>query len=184
MVLIDESGILLNPLVRRTLAPRGQTPILRVPCGRRQKVSVIAGLSLSPAAHQLGLHFRTYPDAYINTAASADFLRELLRHLRREVIVVWDNGPNHKGDPIRAVQAAYPRLDIQWLPPYAPELNPVEHLWTHLKYQQLVNFTPPDAATLDDAVTEKLVNAKFDSNRLRSFYAATPLLLPKRTRKN
>lgn len=181
-MLIDESGILLNPLVRRTLAPRGQTPILRVPGGRRKKVSVIAGLSLSPRAHQLGLYFRTYPDAYINAAATANFLRELLRHLRGKVIVVWDNGPNHKGDPIRAVRAAYPRLDIEWLPPYAPELNPVEHLWTHLKHQQLVNFTPPDTPTLDDAVTEKLIDAKFDADRLRGFYAATPLTLPERTR--
>lgn len=180
-MLIDEAGLLLSPLLRRTLAPRGQTPILRVPGGRREKVSVIAGLSLSPVAHRLGLYFLTYPDAYINTAATAYFLRELLRQLRGEVIVVWDNGPNHKGDPMRELRAAYPRLDIEWLPPYAPELNPVELLWNCLKYQQLVNFTPPDLETLDDAVIEKLIEVKFDYHRLQTFYAATPLQLPMRT---
>ena len=46
---------------------------------------------------------------------------------------LWDNGPNHKGDPLRAVRAAYPRLDIEWLPPYAPELNPVERVWLYLR---------------------------------------------------
>lgn len=181
MVLIDESGVLLSPLVRRTLAPRGQTPILHVPGGHRDKVSAIAGLTLSPCARQLNLYFHTEPYTYLNNVAVADFLRDLLRHLRGQVIVVWDNGPNHKGDPIRAVRADYPRLDIEWLPPYAPELNPVEQLWNCLKYQRLVNFTPPDVETLDRHVTHHLFRLKADGQRLRSLYAATPLSLPKRT---
>lgn len=181
MVLIDESGVLLSPLVRRTLAPRGQTPILHVPAGHRHKVSVIAGLTLSPRARQLNLYFQTDPDHYFNNVGVAEFLRHLLRHLRGQVIVVWDNGPNHKGNPIREVRAAYPRLDVEWLPPYAPELNPVEQLWNHLKYGALVNFTPPDVQTLDRHVTHHLFRAKTQSQRLRSFYAATPLGLPRRT---
>jgi transposase len=93
--------------------------------------------------------------------------------LRGEVIVVWDNGPNHKGEPLRELRAAYPRLDIEWLPPYAPELNPVELLWNCLKYQRLVNFTPPNL--------ENLAAIKFDQDRLKTVYAGTPLQLPERT---
>src|SRR5262249_44854923 len=149
IVLIDESGVLLNPLVSRSLAPRGQPLILRVPGGHREKVSAIAGLSLSPHARRLGLYFETYPDRHITSVQTAAFLRDLLRHLRGPVIVVWDNGPMHKGEPIRRVLADYPRLTVEWLPPYAPELNPVEHLWNHVKYGQLANFTTDDVEVLD-----------------------------------
>lgn len=181
MVLIDESGLLLSPLVRRTLAPRGQTPILHVPGGHRDKVSVIAGLTLSPRARQLNLYFHTNAEHYFNNVRVADFLRDLLRQVRGPVIVVWDNGPNHKGDPIREMLAAYPRLELEWLPPYAPELNPVEQLWGHLKLGMLVNFTPPDVEILDRHATHHLFQAKAQSQRLRSFYAATPLTISRRT---
>jgi len=130
----------------------------------------------------LGLYFETYPDRHITSVQTAAFLRGLLRHLRGRVIVVWDNGPMHKGEPIRRVLADYPRLAVEWLPPYAPELNPVEHLWNHIKYGQLANFTTDEIEALDEAVTDLLCNAKFDPERLRGCYGATPLALPDRTR--
>jgi transposase len=175
IVLIDETGVLLNPLVRRTLAPCGDTPTLLV-SGSRQKISVIAGLSLSPVSHQLGLYFQTVPNSYINNVGAADFVRDLLRHLRGKVIVVWDNGPMHKGDPIRQLLADFPRLSLANLPPYAPELNPVEQLWNHLKYGQLANYVPQDLQQLGDRVIDILVEAKFDPNRLQSCYNNTPLI--------
>jgi putative transposase len=72
-------------------------------------------------------------------------------------------------------------LTLERLPAYAPELNPVEHLWGHIKYGRLANLSAPDAGALDDLVIECLIDAKFNSNRLRSFYAATPLTLTERT---
>ena len=63
IALIDESGLLMAPLVRRTWAPRGQTPDLDQ-CGTRQKVSVAATLWLSPRRERLGLYFQTLPDGY------------------------------------------------------------------------------------------------------------------------
>jgi putative transposase len=88
----------------------------------------------------------------------------------------------HKGPQIRQVLVNHPRLTVECLPPYAPELNPVECLWNHIKYGELANFTTDDADTLDDIVTELLIDAKFNRERLRSFYTATPLRLPQRTR--
>jgi hypothetical protein len=52
LVLIDESGFLLSPLVRRTLAPRGQTPVLKTWGGHRERVSAIAALTISPRRRQ------------------------------------------------------------------------------------------------------------------------------------
>jgi transposase len=63
----------------------------------------------------------------------AAFLRELLRHLRGHVILLWDQGSIHQGPAIAEVQRAYPRLHSEEFPAYAPELNPVERLWNDFK---------------------------------------------------
>ena len=100
LVLIDESGLFLNPLVRRSWAPRGKTPVIGGDGGHRTKVSVIGAVSVSPSARHLGLYFATLPDGFFTAGAVAGFLRDLLRHLRGKV-VVWDGGGNHKGPLVR-----------------------------------------------------------------------------------
>ena len=85
LVLIDESGFLMSPLVRRTLAPRGHTPILKTKGSRREKVSITAAMTVSPKRRRLGLYWRTFPRDYVTGERSADFLRYLLRHLRGKV---------------------------------------------------------------------------------------------------
>lgn len=97
LVLIDESGLFFNPLVRRSWALRGKTPVIGGDGGHRKKVSVIRAVSVSPAARRLGLYFATLPDGYFTAEAVVRFLRDLLKHLRGKVVVVWDGGPNHKG---------------------------------------------------------------------------------------
>jgi putative transposase len=165
----------MSPLVRRTLAPRGTTPILRPTAKHREKVSITAALTISPRRHRLGLYWQSYPRSYVNAQRTADFLRYLLRHLRGAVIVVWDGGSMHKGEPIRQLLRDFPRLSLERLPPYAPELNPVEYLWNHLKYGQLANFIPDDVFQLDAVLNQHLQRARKSSERLRSFTQASGL---------
>jgi transposase len=179
-VLIDETGVLMAPLVRRSLAPRGETPILKQKGARREKVSIIAALSLSPRQHRPGLYFQTHPKDFVNNIKAAAFVRQLLRHLRGKVILIWDRGNMHRGDPIRALLRDYPRLTIEELPPYAPELNPVEQVWNHIKYGVLCNFAPQNAAHADEVATEHLTAARGDRERLRSFFNASELPFPER----
>lgn len=133
VVLIDETGVQLAPLRRRTWATRGCRPLLRQFAGTRQKLSAIAALTISPKTHRRNLYFQTLLDGSYNSARVAAFLRELLKQLPGRIIVVWDNGRMHKGFAIRQLLKRHPRLTLEWLPPYAPELNPVEQLWSHLK---------------------------------------------------
>jgi putative transposase len=175
LVLIDESGVLMSPLVRRTLAPRGKTPILKVQGKQREKVSITAALTISPRRHRLGLYWQTYPRNFVNAERAADFLRALMRRLHGAVIVVWDGGPMHKGEPIRKVLADFPRLSLERLPPYAPELNPVEYLWSHLKYGTLANFAPDDVFRLDAVLKRHLHRAAESTDMLRSFLEASGL---------
>lgn len=173
--MIDESGFLMSPLVRRTLAPEGQTPILKTKGAHRERVSVTAALTISPRRQRRGLYWRTFPGDFVNATRTAAFLRGLLRHLRGRVIVVWDGGPMHKGELIRQVLHDYPRLTLEKLPPYAPELNPVEYLWSHLKYSELPNFVPATVVHLNDAVRDRLAKTTCASTRLRGFFDHSPL---------
>jgi transposase len=165
----------MAPLVRRTLAPCGDTPVLKTQGRHREKVSITAALSLSPQWRHLGLYWQTYPRSYVKGDQMSVFLRQLLRHLRGEVIVVWDNASIHKGKPIRELCHTYPRLTLERMPPYAPELNPTEWLWNHLRYGQLANFLPQDVFELDNVLKDHLEQAKHSQERLQSFFEACDL---------
>lgn len=78
---------MMIPPVRRTWALLGQTPIVRH-YYRRDRISVIGGLSVSPARRRLGLYFRMHPKN-ISQEEVYDFLWYLLRHLRGQVTAVW-----------------------------------------------------------------------------------------------
>ena len=177
-MLIDETGLLLNPLVRRTWAPKGKTPVLPSDGGHRKKVSVIGAVSVSPAARRLGLYFATLPDGYFDAGAVVAFLRDLLRHLRGKVVVVWDGGGNHKGPAVRDFLRKNKRLTLERLPAYAPVLNPVEQVWSWLKYGQLANYTPDGVPELDDEIVERLVDLKLDPALLRRLWAGSDLPFP------
>lgn len=136
---IDESGFLLIPPVRKTWGPRGQTPVV-LHHQVRQRISVISGLSVSPQRKRLGLYYRLH-EKNIQHAEVCDFLRHLLKHLRGPVIVIWDNARIHKGDAIRKICRRLKRLHLESLPPYAPELNPDEGVWSQAK-NTLANGRP------------------------------------------
>ena len=172
----DEAGFMLMPLVRTTLAPRGHTPVLTHRASHRDKVSAAAALTLSPVRGHVGLHCRTYPDMYVDGEMYAWFLREcLLREVRGPIVLVHDNGRMHGGPAVDAVRHDHPRLIVERMPPYAPELNPVEGVWNHAKDKELANFVPPTVPALHDAVCGCLEHVRHDQPRLRSFLHATPL---------
>lgn len=172
LVFIDESGFLLIPPVRKTWAPRGQTPIQRHHY-RRDKVSVISGISISPQLHHLGLYFQCHPKNIQQTEA-CDFLLHLLRHLRRQVIVLWDNARPHKGESIRELCHRYHRLHLEALPPYAPELNGDEGVWKHAK-GNLANGRPDDLEELTAHVINSLRELACSQTKLRGCLLQTKL---------
>jgi putative transposase len=178
LVLIDESGFFLNPLVRRTWAPKGETPTLRAWGRHRDKVSVVAAISLSPRRRQPGLYFQADSKHYITAETVVKFLRAVLRRLRGRVIVVWDGGSSHKGPLIRELLSRYPRLHLERLPSYAPELNPVEQLWSYLKHGRLANFVPRNLWHLDHVVHEHLLAAQKATGLLKKLWKGSNLPLP------
>jgi transposase len=160
-VFIDESGFLLIPNVRKTWAPAGCTPILRHSY-KHDKVSVIGGFSVSPDRHRFGLYVRFHAHN-INGVDVAVFMRYLLRHLRKQVVLVLDNSPIHKRRDVSKIFRKIRRLHVYWLPSYAPETNPIEYVWTHGK-RDLSNSAHKDSHHLGSHVRRSISRVR-DSQR-------------------
>jgi transposase len=165
IVFADESGFLLIPLVVRTWAPQGQTPIHRHRQGRRDKISVISGISLSPKRQQLGLYYLLFYDN-IGQQEVCVFLRELLRHLHGPVIVLLDNSSTHKGEPLQKLLHQHPRLSLEYFPSYAPQLNPDEGVWSLAK-RDLANSCPKNVDELMEDILRSIKRIKVSPNKLR-----------------
>jgi transposase len=149
---IDESGFSPLPSVVRTYAPVGQTPILREWCTREHLSAISA---LSPA----GTRYFHSPDHPLNADDVVGFLEHLLREVPGRMVRIWDGAPIHRRQVIRDFLAngAAQRLPLERLPADAPELNPGEGLWQHLKGVELrhvCGFNMPHLRhELRDAVT-------------------------------
>lgn len=166
----------MAPLVRRTWALRGGRPQLLQKGRHREKVSVASALWVSRPTGRLRLSYRTLTDGYFDSAAMASFVEQLLGETERPLVVVWDGGNMHRGDPIRALLGrAGRRLRLERLPPYAPMLNPVEGLWSWVKYGRLCNFAPRNATHLNDVVRAELDAILTDQERLGNFCRASEL---------
>jgi transposase len=115
---LDESGLLMAPLVRRGWALRGQPPRQKQKVGHREKVSVAAALWLPPLRDRLQLAYQTLVNGYFTHVEVAEFLSCAVPGLPDPVIAIWDCGTMHQGGPIRALWAeSQGRLDIEPLPP-------------------------------------------------------------------
>jgi transposase len=96
------------------------------------------------------------------------------------VVVIWDGGSMHKGDPIRELLQQYPRrLALEPLPAQASELMPLEQVWTWLKYGRLCNFPPQNASQLNEVIFRALNTIRDDQERLQNFFHASDLPLPR-----
>jgi transposase len=156
LVFLDESCFQLTPTVRRTLAPRGRTPIL--PCwDRRDKISAISAITLTPRRRLPGLAFQLLPDKQnFHGEEVVAFLKLLRRQLRR-FTVVWDRNQIHsRSKAVRAYLASHPEIVAEDLPGYAPELNPDELVWCWTKYGRLSNYAAPDLRELRERVEAEL----------------------------
>jgi transposase len=170
LAFLDESGFFLLATVRRTWAPQGQTPSLPA-WDRRDRISVISAITVSPVRQRLGLCFQLLPT---NTNAKAadvvDFLRHLKATLARPVTVLWDqHGIHRKAAVVQAYLAKHPEIVTEDFPGYAPELNPDEQVWNWTKNGPLANRPADDADWLFDHLIESLTDLRQRPDLLASF---------------
>jgi transposase len=123
----------------RSYAPRGQTPVLRVPL-TKDHLSAISGIT--PDGQLLLL----VEERALQSSDVVRFLRHLLRHIPGKLLVIWDGSPIHRGQPVKDFLASggAKRLHLERLPGYAPDLNPDEGIWNYLKRVELRNLCCAD----------------------------------------
>jgi len=98
------------------------------------------------------------------------FLYLVRRHLRRKIILVLDRLDAHRKAVHLLREAGVDWFEVEWLPAYAPELNPVEMVWNHTKYADLANFIPDDVDALAEAVNTSIDDMRQNSHLVRSFF--------------
>jgi transposase len=177
LLLLDESCFQLTPTVRRTLAPRGQTPILKC-WDKRDKISAISAITLTPRRHLPGLVFQLLPDKEnFHGVEVVAFLEAVRRRLRR-FTVVWDRNQIHsRSKVVRAYLAKHPEIVAEDLPGYAPELNPDELVWCWTKYGRLSNYAAPHLGELRERVETELNDLRDHPYVLLDFIDHTELPL-------
>jgi hypothetical protein len=173
VLFLDETGLMLQPLVRRTWAPRGERPVMYC-WDRHDRLSVIAGLTVSAQRHRIGLYFAIH-EQNVKTPEVETFIRDVRRQIGRPLIVVMDRLAAHRSAARRLGDDD--RFVFEWLPGYAPDLNPVEAAWSKTKYGDLANYVPDDALDLEVEAQVALEATAGDQKLMRSFFQSAHLRL-------
>ena len=170
IVFIDESGLSEKCPVTRTWAPRGQTPVIQQSFSWSQ-MSAIAGLSW------WRFYFRFF-DGAVKSARVVEFLAALKRQISRKLLVIWDGAAIHRSRILRAwLEQQGGQVIVAALPPYAPELNPVEAIWAYLKKHEIANFCAKDIHEVSDFARRRLKSMQRRPTLVRAFWKQTELAL-------
>lgn len=146
MLFVDERGFSLKTTKVRTWGRRGQTPIIPIKL-RWEHLSVIGAIGTGGPFLQ-----HTHPGA-IRAPQVVAFLSHVLRHVAGEVVVIVDRAMIHRSGAVQAVVACHNRLRLVYLPPDAPELNPIELRWADLKRTITGNFCALSVSALRKRLT-------------------------------
>lgn len=163
---LDEAGVRSDQVLGRTWAPRGKTP--EVPTsGQRQSVNAIS--AVNPRGD---FWYEVYTER-LNRDSFQRLLKNFLRGRRDPVFLVLDKHPAHVAKDVAAfVQSLRGRLELHFLPGYAPELNPDEFVWNHLKRNGVSKTPLRRGESLRRRVEADLGSLKRDRRRLRSIFRA------------
>jgi transposase len=179
IVFIDETGFMLVPTVRRTYAPRGQTPAHRTgdPHGR---ISGAVAIAISPGRDRIRLRYALLADQVNFRGPSVvQFLQDLQSELGGPMTIIWDQIPIHECARVTDFLAAHPDVVAEQFPPYAPERNPADGIWRYIKFGRLANYTPYEMDELRGKVVEEIDRLKESPDLLKSFvrFAKLPIEL-------
>lgn len=156
----DEASLYLQATLMRVWAPTGQTPVIQV-AANRDSTHFYGALDLVSGAQV------TLRSQIMTADVSALFLnRLLLAYPNQPILLLWDRATWHRGEAVRAVLEANPRLEILWFPPGSPELNPQEHVWKAAREAVAHNHTRSKLPELVEAFDKHLTSTQFPCSLL------------------
>jgi hypothetical protein len=139
-------------------------------------LSIVDAVALSPTRRAISTSFQIHDD-HVRTDEVVSFVKQLRRVWRRPLIFCWDRWQVHRSAANRLAASRLKNIDFEWLPAYAPELNPVEPRSSHAKFGKLANFVPDDTPKLKRSVRCTLKNQARNHRIRQSFFKAAQLNL-------
>jgi transposase len=168
IVFVDESGLSTRPTRVRTWAPRGQTPLLQETFNWKS-LSIIGGLVL------LRFFFQIHSGS-IKGPQVVEFLKHLQRHVPGKLLILWDGASIHRSELVRDyIESTSGHIEVERLPAYAPEINPVEYMWAQLKTHEIANLVATKAWELSFEATAALRRMRRRSSVITACYVQAEL---------
>jgi transposase len=162
----DESGFRADAVQGQTWGAKGQTPIVAVP-GQRQSVSAASAVNAKG-----GFWFATYKGG-MSAELFIAMLKVLMRHRKKPVFLILDSLPAHKAKIVQTyVASTNEKLELYFLPGYAPELNPDELVWNYMKRTGTAKRPLTAGESLHDRIDDELLQIRKNSALIRSFFKA------------
>jgi transposase len=170
---LDEAGFSSEPNLGRTYGLKGQTPVVQT-TGQRQKINAISALNAQGAFWS-----QTYT-GMLNASRFVEFLKEFRKGRRGNIYLVVDGHPSHRARIVKEyVQSSQGKLELHFLPPYAPDLNPDEFVWQHAKTNGIAKKPLRQDESLRKRVSGDLSAIKADKQLVRSFFCAPSVVYAK-----
>ncbi len=167
ILFVDESGFYLLPHVVRTWARRGNRPVLRERGSRRKDhLSVIAAVTPSGKLYMLSQR------GAFDSSRVIGFLEHLMWCVKGKLGIIWGGASIHRSEEVRTFlgQVERKRIELVRLPAYAPELNPVEGVWSLLKGWYLRNFPCHDLVQLKNLLTNSAIALGSKPEKVRACF--------------
>jgi transposase len=162
----DESGFRADTVHGKTWGVRGQTPIVERP-GQRQSISAASAVSANGA-----FWFCTY-EGGLNAELFVELLKKMMKYRRKPIHLVLDSLPAHKTALVKKyVTSTEGRLTLHFLPGYAPDLNPDELVWSHVKRTGTARRPLQKGEKLRDKIEAQLATLQKLPQLVRSFFKA------------
>lgn len=171
--MLDESGFSLVSPLKRTWAPRGQTPTVRTSLQHNARLNLIGVLCVTPAERKIKLHLQSYRKSICGEEVIR-FLKHLLRQVKGPIVMVWDKHPIHRRRKVKDFLAHHPRIHVYEFPTSAPELNPTEFVWTQVS-EYTAGTAPHNSAELQTNVFGGIARTRRSQRRLWACLFASDL---------
>jgi transposase len=163
---LDEAGFHSDPVLGRSYGLKGQTPIVTT-SGQRQSINAISAVNAKG-----GFWYNVYAGK-LNASRFVEFLQDFMQGRRERVFLVVDGHPSHKAKLVQSyVRSLRGKLELHFLPPYAPDLNPDEFVWGHAKVNGVSKKPLRQNESLKDRVTSDLTAIQQNKRLIRSFFCA------------
>jgi transposase len=163
---LDEAGFHSDPVLGRTYGLKGHTPVVAT-SGQRQSINAMSAVSARG-----GFWYNVYAGK-LNAARFVEFLQDFMKGRRERVMLVVDGHPSHKARKVQVyVQSLGGRLELHFLPPYAPDLNPDEFVWSYAKTNGVSKKPLRENESLKKRVESDMKAIQQDKCLVRSFFCA------------